>query len=104
MNQLVSDSLIEILDRKFNFTVNSPLDSFMLDLHRFLDFLRDDELIREFTNRVKEDFHQKARGYQWRLANEKQEAIEIRDALIKRYPELDDSNAQAPTGIDSTFD
>jgi hypothetical protein len=76
----------------------------MLDLHLFLDFLRNDELISGFASKIKQDFHQKSAVYQKFLARETQEAIAIKDALINQYPELDDSTALPPTGIESTFD
>ena len=54
MSQLVSDAMLAMLDRKYEFVVNSPRDPFMLDLHLFLDFLRNDELIRDFADKLKE--------------------------------------------------
>lgn len=103
MNQLVSEATIAILDRKYDFVINSPTDSFMLDLHVFMDFLHQDELIKDFTSKVREEFDEKARGYLNRLAREKQEAIEIKNILIEKYPDLDDSSTPQPTGIDDMF-
>jgi hypothetical protein len=73
----------------------------MLDLHEFIVFLNTDELVNDFTAKIKEHFRARGEGYVRRLAGEKQEAIEIKDLMIEKYPELDDSKAESPTGFEA---
>jgi hypothetical protein len=101
MSQIVSETTVSILDRKYEFVTNTPTDSFMLDLHEFIVFLNTDELVKDFTAKVKEHFRVRGEAYLRRLAGEKQEAIEIKDLMIGEYPELDDSSAEKSTGFEA---
>jgi hypothetical protein len=101
MNKIVSEATVDILDRKYDFVINAPTDSFMLDLHEFIVFLNQDDLVKDFTAKIREHFHARGAGYFRRLATEKQEAIEIKEVMIEKYPELDDSNAETPVGFEA---
>jgi hypothetical protein len=103
MNQIVSESTVAVLDRKYEFVINSPTTAFMPDLYQFLAFLTQDEMVKDFTFKVRQQFDERAMGYQTRLNTEKLMAIQIKDALIAKYPELDDSNAPPPVGLEDPF-
>ncbi len=52
MNQHIAESIIATLDRKYEFVVNSPIETFMLDLKGFMEFINEDELISDFTSKL----------------------------------------------------
>src|SRR6266566_7041051 len=103
MNQIVSETTVSVLDRKYEFVINSPSNAFMLDLYQFIVFLTQDEMVKDFTFKVRQEFKEKAIGYQNRLIAEKLIAIQIKDSLIQKYPELDDSTAPPPVGVKDAF-
>jgi hypothetical protein len=39
MSQLIVGQALELLDRKYQFVIESPVESFMLDLQQFIKFL-----------------------------------------------------------------
>jgi hypothetical protein len=59
MSQLIVGQALELLDRKYQFVVESPVESFMLDLQQFIKFLTDDELVKDFTGKILNDSEQK---------------------------------------------
>src|SRR5262245_27139526 len=96
MSQLIVVQALELLDRKYQFVIESPVESFMLDLQQFIKFLTEDELVKDFTGKIKKDSEQKSLQYQRQLQRETLEAIEIKKALANKYPDIDDSNIPAP--------
>jgi hypothetical protein len=94
MNQALSLHLIELLDRKYDFVSNSPLESFMLDLKAFVHFIFEDEAIEDFTGKVLGGFQIMQDRYIEQLKAETKTAVEIKNDLIKLFPSLDDSNAE----------
>src|SRR5262245_60336283 len=96
MSQLIVGQALELLDRKYQFVIESPVESFMLDLQQFIKFLTEDELVKDFTGKILNDIEQKCLQYQSQLQSETLEAIEIKKALIKCYPDIDDSNISSP--------
>lgn len=43
MNQYIAENLIATLDRKYEFVIDSPTETFMLDLKGFMEFINEDE-------------------------------------------------------------
>ena len=98
MNRLISEQTIELLDRKFNFVMDSSTETFMLDLDQFINFLIHDELIKPFTSKLIRELAQKNIQYQTQLDREKENVIEIKRALLNHHPDID----QYPESDDST--
>jgi hypothetical protein len=96
MSQLIVGQALELLDRKYQFVVESPVESFMLDLQQFIKFLTEDELVKDFTGKILNDSEQKSLQYQSQLQRETLEAIEIKKALVDKHPGIDDSNMPSP--------
>jgi hypothetical protein len=96
MSQLIVGQALELLDRKYQFVIGSPVESFMLDLQQFIKFLTEDELVKDFTRKISNDIDQKFLQYQSQLQREAQDAIEIKKALVNKYPDIDDSNMTSP--------
>jgi hypothetical protein len=96
MSQLIVGQALELLDRKYQFVIESPVESFMLDLQQFIKFLTEDELVKDFTGKIFNDIEQKSLQYQSQLQRETLEAIEIKEALVNNYPDIDDSNIPSP--------
>jgi len=96
MSQLIVGQALELLDRKYQFVIESPVESFMLDLQQFIKFLTEDELVKDFTGKILNDSDQKFLQYQSQLQRETLEVIEIKKALVNKYPDIDDSNMPSP--------
>jgi len=96
MSQLILGQALELLDRKYQFVIESPVESFMLDLQQFIKFITEDELVKDFTGKILHDSEQKFLQYQSQLQRETLEAIEIKKALVNKYPDIDDSNISSP--------
>src|ERR1700752_4146024 len=94
MNQFTAASLVELLDRKYQFVVDTPFDNFMLDLKAFLEFLLNDELIRPFTDKIIYQLNAEGERYRKQLETETKRAVELREVFIASYPSLDDTSAQ----------
>jgi hypothetical protein len=96
MSQLIVGQALELLDRKYQFVIESSAESFMLDLQQFIKFLAEDELVKDFIGKILNDIEQKCLQYQSQLQRETLEAIEIKKALVNNYPVIDDSNIPSP--------
>src|SRR5215475_12720548 len=81
---------------KISILIESPVESFMLDLQQFIKFLTEDELVKDFTGKILNDSDQKFLQYQSQLQRETLEVIEIKKALVNKYPDIDDSNISSP--------
>lgn len=92
LNQFIAENLIELFDRKYEFVINSPVETFMLDLKGFMEFINEDELISDFTGKLVQQLNARGEQYRQKLEEEKALAIEIKDAMVKAYPGIDDSN------------
>src|SRR5437763_11867403 len=91
MNQYIAENIITTLDRKYEFVINSPVETFMLDLKGFIEFINEDELISDFTNKLIQQLNARGEQYRKKLEQEKAIAIEIKDAMLQAHPEIDDS-------------
>jgi hypothetical protein len=49
MHSILSRQVIELLDRKYAFVAESSVENFMLDLQQFIQFITENEFIRDFT-------------------------------------------------------
>src|SRR5262245_43353339 len=96
MSQLIVGQALDLLDRKYQFVIDSPVESVMLDLQQFIKFLTEDELVKDITGKFLNDIEQKSLQYQSQLQRETLEAIEIKKALVNDYPVIDDSNIPSP--------
>jgi hypothetical protein len=103
MNQFTATSLVELLDRKYQFVIDTSLDNFMLDLKAFSEFLLNDELIRPFTDKIIYQVNAESERYRKQLETETKTAVELRDAFIAAYPSLDDTNAQRQNIADLNY-
>jgi hypothetical protein len=102
MNSILSRNVVELLDRKYSFVESTTDDMFPLDLKHFVDFLDQNELIKPFAEKLLKEVKDWLEQYNKKLALETEKAVDIRDMLIKGYPEMDDSSMKPPEGaIDS---
>ncbi|HKR10934.1 MAG TPA: hypothetical protein VJT15_02660 [Pyrinomonadaceae bacterium] len=92
MNHYIAETIIATLDRKYDFVVQSPLETFLLDLKNFIEFINEDELVSTFTSKIVNALNVRGARYKEQLEKEKALAIELKDALIKAHPEIDDSD------------
>ncbi len=86
-----SQSVVDLLDRKFNFLVQSRREDFMLDLTVFLDFLLTHEPVKPFTMKIYSVFSKSQEVYNKLLAEEQKKIVALGTKIRTRYPELDDS-------------
>lgn len=56
MNQFIAEHTIELLDRKYNFVMNSSIESSMLDLEGFIKFLTEEDKVKDFTGKQRSSF------------------------------------------------
>ena len=89
MNQFAATNLVELLDRKYQFVINSPLDSFMLDLKAFLEYLSQDDLIRPFVDKIIHQINAEYERYLKQLQKETETAVQLKESFIAAYPDLD---------------
>jgi hypothetical protein len=74
--------------------VESPLESFMVDLKDFIDFLVKDEQIGPFTEKMMFKTQAAYERYDKQLETEKETAIQLRDLFVENYPDLDDTDRE----------
>jgi hypothetical protein len=92
MNQHIAESILATLDRKYEFVVSSPIETFMLDLKGFMGFINEDELVSDFTSKLVNGANARGRLYKEQLEKEKALAAELKEVMVKTYPVIDDSN------------
>lgn len=63
MSQYTTQQKIELLDRKFSFLMDSPPRTFPFDLIAFVRFIREDEIIKDFVEKISLDFEKKRLDY-----------------------------------------
>ena len=103
MNSILSRNVIELLDRKYSFVESATDDLFLLDLEQFIGFLHQSEMVNPFAEKLVKDVKSHLERYRSKVEIETEKAVEVRDMLIERYPEMDDSRMEHPEGvIDST--
>jgi len=93
---MINEQLIELLDRKYDFLMKVPDTEFVLELAAFMDFIKTYEPICHFTEKIYKDFEQKAQDYKAKLDKEQEKAVEIKNLIITKYPDLDDSKMEYP--------
>lgn len=71
-----------------------PDTEFVLDLAKFMDFIKTYEPICHFTEKVYKDFEKEAQDYKAKLDKEQEKAVEIKNLIITKYPELNDSKME----------
>lgn len=87
MNQFTAQQKIELLDRKYEFLMETALNSFIFDLEQFVDFIKEDEVIKESANKFLFRFEEKLTFYkekfveniQWIDSKAKEISIELRE-------------------------
>ncbi len=88
MYKPLSKHTIDLLDRKFQFLMESQTETFMLDLQKFLDFLLYDEFIRDFRAKIQLDIYNEIQRYQSTLESEKDAIVRFKEKLVIAHPEL----------------
>ncbi len=88
--------VVDLLDRKFDFLMKSKREDFMLDLSNFMDFLTEDERIKDVTMKIYLSFAGQVAKYQETLEKEKVAITALGEKIKTAYPELDDSSKQKP--------
>lgn len=63
MNQILTQQKIEILDRKYEFLTNTSPKTFAFDLVNFVKFLNEDEVIKDFTEKLHCEFKNNIEPY-----------------------------------------
>lgn len=63
MNQFTAQQKIELLERKYLFLMNLPVKAFPFELVNFVSFINQEEFIKDFTLKIREDFYQKRGHY-----------------------------------------
>jgi hypothetical protein len=91
---MIYSDLVELLDRKYNFLMKSKKESFMIDFSDFIFFLMENDLIKEYSMKLINDFMIKKEKYVETLKNEMEEFKKISKTIRKKYPELDDSKKE----------
>lgn len=88
--------ITDLLDRKFDSLMKSARQDFMLDLSRFMDFLTEDERIKDVTMKIYLSYAEQGKKYQETLEKEKQAIVALGEKIKTTYPELDDSSKEMP--------
>ena len=83
--------LVDLLDRKFNFLMNSKKEDFMIDLYDFIQFLLEDDFFKEYSMKLVLDFLNEKDISEQIFNTEVEKLKEISDKIRKKYPKLDDS-------------
>jgi hypothetical protein len=88
MYKPLSKHTIDLLDRKFQFLMESQTETFLFDLLHFINFLRDDDTLQPITDKLGEKFLVESKIYLNHLKLEKEELLKLKNETIKRHPEL----------------
>jgi len=90
MGKDVYDHIVELLDRKFRFLMESHDISFMLELERFVAFLTENELIRDAAKKLKQEVDKRSAEYLDELKQDMECACKLKDQLIAAHPQTAD--------------
>jgi len=93
---LALKDIIDLLDRRYNFLMQSERKDFMLDLSNFMEFLLEHDQIKDFTMKIYYKFAEEQKKYKEIREKEKKEIVVLANKIRKRYPEIDDSNKPYP--------
>lgn len=93
---LYDEKIIDLLDRKYNFVVNSADDIYLLELQRFIHYILNEEPYKEYVAHLLNEWNDKMKEYENYMNEILPAIIELKDKLILKYPELDDSTMQRP--------
>lgn len=93
---LALKDIIDLLDRKFSFLMQSERKDFMLDLADFVKFLLEHDQIKDFTMKIYNKFAEEQKKYMEIQEKEKDKIVVLANKIRKKYPEIDDSNKPYP--------
>lgn len=96
---LYQSRLIDLLDRKFNLINGFSSGDFLLELENFIHFTETDEMLSVFTTRLIERFRRKEGEHNQEREKSVEELVQIRDELIRMFPDLDDSEMPTPSDL-----
>lgn len=90
------DRLVDLLDRKYRLVNEARQEDFLLELDHFIRFIVEDETFKPYASRFFRELEGWLSGYREMLANEIYQAHQIRQELITKFPDLDDSQTPRP--------
>ncbi len=88
MYKPLSKHTIDLLDRKFQFLMESQTETFMLDLQKFVEFLFNNEIVADFTKKLYSEVADEYKNYCLVLEHEKVSIVKFMQELLTSYPEL----------------
>ncbi len=77
MNQFLAQQKIELLDRKYEFLVSNKTKTFFFDLVNFIEFLNQDEIIKDFIEKIENSFKEKQNFYEMTIDGKFNKAVGI---------------------------
>ncbi|MBE0433821.1 hypothetical protein IBX73_10215 [candidate division WOR-3 bacterium] len=93
---LYDDKIIDLLDRKYNFVANSADDIYLLELQKFVYYIGNEEPYKQYVAHLLDEWTDKIKEHENYMNEILPTIIELKDKLISKYPELDDSTMQRP--------
>jgi hypothetical protein len=88
MYKPLSKHTIDLLDRKFQFLMESQTETFLFDLRLFVNYLREDEIISYILTKLDRELEEACLIYIDKLKVEKIEVVKLKNELLKIHPEL----------------
>lgn len=88
------DRVIDLLDRKFDFVMNSPSYDFILELEAFIDYILSDGLLKSHCDQLYSIFERRWHQYDADLEQEREASLQLRHVLVELFPDLDDSQLE----------
>ena len=88
--------IIDLLDRKFNYLMDSPNENFMINLSCFVKFLSASNHIKDYTNKLVAKFSEEYNSQKQIQEKEIKKIIKLANKIKQKYPQLDDSKIPCP--------
>ena len=101
---LAVENIIDLLDRRYDFLMQSKNEDFMLDLASFVNFLLENNHIKDSTMKVFSEYAKEQEMYAEIRAKEKKQIVALAEKIKIKYPELDDSAKEYPGHSRDTSD
>jgi len=92
---LALNNIIDLLDRKYKFLMDSKREDFILDLANFIKFLLEDSQIKQFTLKLYYRYEEENKRHDKIRAKERKKIIAF-SKKIRKYLELADPDEDAP--------
>ena len=103
-NMKYSDQLIQLLKQKFESVVNKQPRQLLVELKAFLNFIRSSQPINIITSKIETQLVERYDLTKKVFEKEKNIVIGIKNKLVNKYSDIDDSNKEFSDSIDDSFD